>query len=61
VFIDEDAKAYLASVPRGRTAAVSILHEIIMGLYPDAEVTMGYKMPTYRVGAGWVAIANQKN
>ena len=23
--------------------------------------TMTYKMPTYRVGAGWVAIANQKH
>lgn len=49
------------------------LHEIIVGLYPDAVIDMAYKMPTYKnvVGggsgdkggdepAGWVAIANQK-
>ncbi|WP_447968402.1 iron chaperone [Nitrospira sp. M1] len=37
------------------------LHDMILELYPDATVDMTYKMPTYRVREGWVAIANQKN
>lgn len=32
-----------------------------MKRFPNAEVTMKYKMPTYSHGEGWVAIANQKN
>lgn len=37
---------------------VEQLHELILGLFPEAEVTMAYKMPTYKVGEGWVAVAN---
>ena len=33
---------------------------MILDLYPKANVDMTYKMPTYRVGDGWVALANQK-
>jgi hypothetical protein len=31
-----------------------------MQLYSDAGIDMGYKMPTYRIGDAWVALANQK-
>lgn len=34
---------------------------MILDLYPDAVVDMSYNMPTYRVGGGWIALANQKN
>ena len=37
------------------------LHQIVTGLFPDIQVDLHYKMPTYRLGDGWIAIANQKN
>jgi len=37
------------------------VHKLILRLYPDAVISMGYKMPTYRLGDGWLALANQKN
>ena len=53
-------EAYFASVPGERRAQLDSLHDLITSLYPDAAVDLQYKMPTYHVGEGWVAIANQK-
>ena len=52
---------YLKSVPKQRLERYTSIHKLIMRLYPDAQVDMSYKMPTYRHGEGWVALANQKN
>ena len=59
--MDRDVKTYLDAVPAERVAHVNAPHNLITELLPDATVDMQYKMPTYRVGDGWVAIANQKN
>lgn len=37
------------------------IHHLILKLYPDANIDMSYRMPTYKHGEGWVALANQKN
>lgn len=58
---DADVRAYFDSVPDSRVAHVEALHGLILKLFPDATVDMRYKMPTYRFGDGWVALANQKN
>lgn len=52
---------YTAELSKERQDLVTLLHAQIMGLYPNAIVSMKYKMPTYEVADGWVAIANQKN
>ena len=59
--IDKAAKAYFAAIPEDRKPAVDMLHKLVVDLFPEAEITMGYRMPTYRVGEGWVALANQKS
>lgn len=56
-----EVMTYLHAVPPKRQQRLQTLHDMILELYPDATVDMTYKMPTYRVGEGWVAIANQKN
>lgn len=58
--MNEVIKTYLENVPEERKGMVLKLHEIITGLYPDANVDLSYKMPTYRAEEGWVGIANQK-
>ena len=52
---------YMKAVPTERSERFSKLHSLIVELYPEAVVDMSYKMPTYKVGEGWVALANQKN
>ncbi|NND69781.1 MAG: DUF1801 domain-containing protein [Halioglobus sp.] len=52
--------AYLAGMPAGRRERVDALRDLIRSLYPDATESMDYKMPTFRQGEGWVAVANQK-
>ena len=56
-----DVQAYFDSVPEQRRSRLTTLHELIVGLYPNADISLRYKMPTYHYGDGWVAIANQKN
>ncbi len=59
--MNEDVRRYLAAISDDRKGVVTKLHKLIIELYPDAEVDMSYKMPTYRVKGGWVALANQKH
>ena len=56
-----EVKNYIKSVPTERSERFNTLHSLIIELYPAAVVDMSYKMPTYKVGEGWVALANQKN
>lgn len=56
-----EVEAYIAAVPEGRRARIRALHGLILALYPQARVDLAYRMPTYHVDAGWVALANQKN
>jgi uncharacterized protein YdhG (YjbR/CyaY superfamily) len=56
-----DVEKYIKNVPPERRERINKLHTLILQLYPDAKVDMQYRMPTYRDGDGWVAIANQKN
>ncbi|MDH3387533.1 MAG: DUF1801 domain-containing protein [Gammaproteobacteria bacterium] len=59
--MDKGVQDYFAAVPQPRKQKVDTLHRLIMEMYPRAIVDMKYRMPTYRFGDGWVAIANQKN
>ena len=58
--MNTDVARYLQGLPPVREARVRFLNDLILELYPDAVVDMSYKMPTYRVGSGWVAVANQR-
>ena len=57
---DRAVQLYLDAVPDGHRDIVLQLHSLILDLYPEATVDMTYKMPTYRLGDGWVALANRK-
>lgn len=59
--MDRDVRRYLNAVPADRQAKIMQLHTLILELFPDATTDMSYKMPTYRHGDGWVALANQKH
>ena len=59
--MDKGVQGYFDAVPEDRKPLLGRLHALIMDLYPDAEVRMWYRMPTYRARSGWVALANQKH
>jgi uncharacterized protein YdhG (YjbR/CyaY superfamily) len=52
---------YIQSIPDDRLDRFLSVHHLILKLYADATVDMSYKMPTYRAGDGWAALANQRN
>ena len=56
-----DIENYINTIPQQRLERFLSIHDLILKLYPDATVDMSYRMPTYRVGEGWVALASQKN
>lgn len=51
---------YIGNLPENRKARFLEIVRLIESLYPDAQRSMQYKMPTYQSDKGWVAIANQK-
>jgi uncharacterized protein YdhG (YjbR/CyaY superfamily) len=54
-------QAYFNALPADRKPLAEQLHGIILALFPEVTVDLSYRMPTYRVGKGWVALANQKH
>jgi len=49
---------YMLRVPGERMERFTELLYRIKALFPDAELTMKYKMPTFELDGNWVAIAN---
>lgn len=58
--MDPEVNAYFQALADDRKRSLLQIHELIMGHYPSADISMKYKMPTYESGEGSVAIANQK-
>jgi len=58
--MDKSVERYLADIPDDRRDVIDALHRLIVDLFPQATVDMKHRMPTYSVGEGWVALANQK-
>lgn len=56
-----DLSTYLKNIPEQRMARFNAIYTLIMKLFPDAEPSMKYKMPTFTLGDHWIALANQKN
>lgn len=48
--MDEDVQRYVDEIPADRRPLFDRVHGLIMAAYPDAEVLISYKMPTYKVG-----------
>jgi len=58
---DDDPRAiarYLAQLPAARRERALALHGLILSLFPQASVSLGSRMPTYRLGEQFVAWAS---
>ncbi len=56
-----ELQEYLNNIPENRKTHITSILRLIKSLYPKVEESMRYKMPTYSLDDGWVAVANQKN
>jgi len=52
---------YMQKVPWERMERFTELLYRIKAWFPESELSMKYKMPTFELEGNWVAIANQKN
>lgn len=57
----EPLAPYIEAVPATRRARLLLLIDLIRQHYPGAKVSLRYRMPTFELEAGWVAVANQKH
>ena len=58
---NDDAQAivrYLVRLPEARRERALALHGLILGLFPQASVSLGTRMPTYRLGGEFIAWAS---
>jgi uncharacterized protein YdhG (YjbR/CyaY superfamily) len=56
--MSEDAQAigrYIARVPEARRERALALHGLILSLFPQAAASLERRMPTYRLGANFIA------
>ena len=51
--MDQAVRSYFDAVPETRQPHVMALHEAIIECFPDVNIDMRYRMPTYSYGEGW--------
>jgi uncharacterized protein YdhG (YjbR/CyaY superfamily) len=51
---------YMAKVPAGRRGRVEEIMGRTRSWFPDARITIRYRIPTFVIGRNWVSVANQK-
>jgi uncharacterized protein YdhG (YjbR/CyaY superfamily) len=47
---------YMAAVPHGRRGRMEGIIGRIRAWFPEARISMRYKMPTFEIGNNWVAL-----
>jgi len=48
--IPPEVQAYIDAIPSGHQPLFDRLHRLILTAHPGAEVTLSYRMPTYKAG-----------
>ncbi|MFW9934261.1 MAG: DUF1801 domain-containing protein [Candidatus Thorarchaeota archaeon] len=56
----EEIQSYIDEVVDERKMLFKKLQAMIMRLYPNAQARLSYKIPTYKVESGWVALGYWK-
>jgi hypothetical protein len=49
--VDQSVRDYIDAIPAGHRPLFDRLHRLILAAYPEADVVLSYRMPTYRVGS----------
>lgn len=58
--MNEEVRAFVEAIPADRRAQFDELQALVLRLYPEADVVLWFRVPTYRVKTGWVALGYRK-
>ncbi|MFX1575867.1 MAG: hypothetical protein ACFFCF_01700 [Promethearchaeota archaeon] len=56
----DEIQRYIDEVVDERKTPFERFQAVIMRLYPNAQARLSYKIPTYKVESGWVALGYRK-
>jgi len=56
----DEVNRFFDQAPADRRPMLDQLHNLIIEMYPEADLVLSYQVPTYRVGKGWVALGYWK-
>lgn len=59
--MDKKLTQYIADMPEQRREKAKILHALVRQLFPDVQLSMQYKMPTYHLNDNFFAWGNKKS
>jgi hypothetical protein len=48
--VNDEVRRYIEEIPVARRPLFERLHALMLEMHPDAEMTLAYGMPAYRVG-----------
>lgn len=54
--MDESVRSYIETVTDERRQLFDELQALILGIYPDANIVLSYRVPTYKTPSGRVAL-----
>lgn len=54
--MNREVLSFIEAGSAEQQALYARLHGLITGLYPEAQITLWYKVPTYRAKSGWVCL-----
>jgi uncharacterized protein YdhG (YjbR/CyaY superfamily) len=56
-----EIESWFETVPESRVKRLRSVCDRILSRFPEAVVSMRYRMPTFEVGEAWMAVASQKH
>ncbi len=59
--MDQAVRDYIDAIPADHRPLFDRLHRLIIAAYPDATVTLSYKMPAYVVGSHRLSVGAWKH
>ena len=59
--MDKNIAQYILDMPEQRREKAKTLHSLVLQLFPDVQLSMQYKMPTYRLNDNFFAWGNKKS
>ena len=59
--MDEGVQAYIGALDPARRSLFGRLHALVLATHPEAEVSLAYNMPVYRVGSRRLSLGAWKH
>lgn len=59
--MDAKVQQFFEDVPEGSKLYFNQMHDLVMALYPEAQVRISYGIPIYKTATGWVGLGYYKS